>query len=55
MNRGGQVYGHLQPDDIAGIRALYPATTTVNRKGNLENPSPRLGSEWGGHHFRLGV
>lgn len=40
MNRGGQVYGHLQPDDIAGIRALYPATTTVNRKGNLENPSP---------------
>ena len=31
-------YSHLQPDDIAGVRALYPAQAAV--VGTLESPAP---------------
>ena len=41
MNNGGGGMDRLQPDDIAGVRAIYGvqrATTTT--KGSLENPGP---------------
>ena len=40
MMNSGSTEERLQPDDIAGIRAIYGSTQATQTKGSLENPGP---------------